>query len=289
MYHLIYNPTAGKGKAQRSRAAIEGKLRALNVAYRFHETQAKGDARRIAQELTQSGEREIIAIGGDGTVHEVLNGIVNPQSVHLGVIPCGSGNDFATAAGISADPEEAMALILENAPKYTDYLECSGVRGLNVIGTGIDVEILRRCYKAKLLKGSLNYFVSLLISLIRFSLYQFTTERDERKGEHNGLIVCACNGKQFGGGIAICPDAICDDGVMNIVLVQDVRKSMVPGALIKLMGGKILRQPYTLHEHAKRLKVEFVQPAPLQIDGEIYEDLPFDVQVISGELKMYRA
>ena len=206
--------------------------------------------------------------------------------LHIGFLPLLKQPE---RAGISGDPEEALALILESAPKYTDYLVCSGVRGLNVIGTGIDVEILRRCSRAKVLKGSLNYYVSLLISLIRFSLYRFTTERDDRKGRHNGLIVCACNGKQFGGGIAICPDAVCDDGVMNIVLVQDVRKSMVPGALLKLMGGKILRQPYTLHEHAKRLKVEFEQPAPLQIDGEIYEDLPFDVQVISGELKMYRA
>lgn len=289
MYHFIFNPTAGKGRAQRARTAIEGKLRSLNVAYQFHETQVQSDAKRIAHELTEQGEREIIAIGGDGTVNEVLNGLSNPECVHLGVIPCGSGNDFATAAGISLDPEEAIKLILETEPKYTDYMECSGVRGLNVIGTGIDVEILRRCYKAKFLKGSANYFTSLLISLIRFSLYRFTTERDGRKGKHHGLIVCACNGKQFGGGMPICPDAICDDGVMNIVLVQDVRKSMVPGALLSLMRGKILRRHYTLHEHAKRLKVEFEHPAPLQIDGEIYEDLPFDVQIISGQLKMYRA
>lgn len=288
MYHFIYNPTAGKGKAQRARTAIEGKLRMLNVPYAFHETHARGDARRIAQELTHQGVREITAIGGDGTVHEVLNGIEDPGCVNLGVIPCGSGNDFAAAAGIPADPETAVELILKGEPLRTDYMECAGVRGLNVIGAGIDVEILRRCYRAKVLKGSVNYFVSLLISLVKFVQYRFSSERDERRGTHEGLIVCACNGRQFGGGIAICPDAVYDDGQMDVVIVQDVKKAMIPGALVKLVSGKILRQPYTLHERARRLRAAFDRPAPIQIDGEIYEDLPFDVKIVSGELKMYR-
>lgn len=288
MYHFIYNPTAGKGKAQRTRTAIESRLRALNVPYAFHETHEKGEARRLAQRLTHQGEQEIVAMGGDGTLHEVLNGLENPGCVHLGVIACGSGNDFAVAAGIPTEPETALNLILHGAPKHTDYMECAGVRGINVIGAGIDVDILRRSYRAQFLKGSVNYFVSLLVSLIKFVQYRFTSERDGRKGKHEGLIVCACNGQQIGGGIGICPAAVCDDGQMDVVIVQDVKKSMIPGALLQLVRGRILRQRYTLHEYAQRLRVEFDRSTPIQIDGEIYENLSFDVRLVSGVLRMYR-
>lgn len=289
MLHFIYNPTAGKGRARRARAAIEARLTALNIPYRFHQTQAPRDAQTITRELTRDGEQEIIAVGGDGTVHEVLNGVECMKSVHLGVIPCGSGNDFAAAAGIPLDPARALELIIGKTPQRTDYLTCAGVRGLNVIGAGIDVEILRRCRRARVLKGSANYFVSLLISLMKFAKYRFATARDARTGTHEGLIVCACNGRQFGGGIAICPEAVCDDGKLDVVVVEIAKKSAIPAALLQLVRGKILRQPYTLHEHAQRLQVTFDRPTPLQIDGEIYETLPFDVQVVSGELQMYRA
>lgn len=148
---------------------------------------------------------------------------------------------------------------------------------------------MQRCYRAKVLRGSANYFVSLLVSLVKFAQYHFISDRDGRSDRHEGLIVCACNGRQIGGGIAICPDAVCDDGKLDVVIVQDVKKPMIPRALIQLMRGKILRQHYTLHEHAQQLRVAFERRTAIQIDGEIYEDLPFDVRVISGKLKMYRA
>jgi len=286
--NFIYNPTAGKGKAQRFRSSIEEKLKELGVAYRFWETGGKRDAEAIARRLTESGEKDIIAMGGDGTVNEVLNGLYDPGAVNLGLIPCGSGNDFAAAVGIPATPEGALNVLLDCQPKYTDYMECSGVRGLNIIGTGIDIEILKRCYRAKLLKGSLNYFVSLVRALLKFDFYRFRTEFNNHSKDHNALIVCICNGKRFGGGLRICPEALQDDGLLNVVMVEDVRKWMIPGALLKLLQGRILEKAYTKHEKTEHLKVVFDQPTTIQIDGELYENLPFDVKVVSNRLRMYR-
>lgn len=288
MLNFIYNPIAGKGKAQRFRAAIEAKLKERGVAYHFWETTESHDGTRIARELTERGERDIIAMGGDGTVNEVLNGLEDPGKVNLGLIPCGSGNDFAGAIGIPTTPEGALEILLSEQPKYTDYMECSGIRGLNIIGAGIDVEVLKRCYKAKFLKGSLNYFVSLILSLIQFQFYHFSAKFNGKNGNHEGLIVCACNGKRFGGGICICPDAAYDDGMLDIVMVENVTKPMVPGALIRLSRGKILQWSHTFHERAPRLEVAFHPAATIQIDGELYENLPFDVRVIHNKLKMYR-
>lgn len=289
MLNFIYNPVAGKGKAQRFRRAIEAKLRSLGVPFRFWETIGPEDAKKIARTLEDSGEKDIIAMGGDGTVNEVLNGLPDPSRINFGLIPCGSGNDFAAAVGIPATPEGALDVVLKNSTKPTDYLECSGVRGLNIIGAGIDVEILGYSNRARVLKGSLKYFVSLLRALARFEFYRFRSEFGGKTGSHNALIVCACNGQRFGGGIRICPEAAVDDGKLDVVIVEDVTKGMIPGALVKLMKGKILEQRYTKHDLADRLKVVFEKPSTIQIDGELYENLPFDVRVVCGGLNMYRA
>lgn len=288
MLNFIYNPTAGKGKAQRFREAIEAMLKARGVAYSFWETRCPGDAKRIARELTQRGETDIVAMGGDGTVNEVLNGLDDPSKVNLGLIPCGTGNDFAAAVGIPLTPEGALELLLTQTPRYTDYMECSGVRGLNIIGAGIDVEVLKRSYKAKHIKGKLNYYVSLLAALICFRFYQFQAKMNGKSGDHVGLIVCACNGRRLGGGICVCPEAICDDGLLDVVMVVDVKRFMIPGALVRLVMGKLLQWKHTIYERAPRLEAVFASTTTIQIDGELYEDLPFDVQVVHGKLKMYR-
>jgi len=162
------------------------------------------------------------------------------------------------------------------------------VRGLNIIGAGIDVDVLKRCYKAKFLKGSLNYFASLIVSLIRFQFYHFTTKLNGKSGRHEGLIVCACNGRRFGGGITICPEAVFDDGLLDVVMVVNVKKPMVPGALVRLAMGTILKWKHTIHERTPRLEAEFMPPATIQIDGELYDGLPFDVRVVHNKLRMYR-
>lgn len=288
MLNFIYNPMAGKGKARRFRSSIEERLKAQGVAHCFWETKCPRDAIRIARELTQRGEQDIVAMGGDGTVNEVLNGLEDPGKVCLGVIPCGSGNDFAAAVGIPRTPEGALDVLIAGHPKPTDYLECSGIRGLNVIGAGVDVEILKRSYRARWLKGSLNYFVSLISALLHFQFYRFRAEVNGQSGDHDGLIVCACNGRRIGGGIGICPAAVVDDGLLDVVMVENVTKSMIPGALVKLMQGKILEQRYTTHERAKRLTIQFEKSATVQIDGELYDGLPFDVRVVENQLRMYR-
>ena len=208
--------------------------------------------------------------------------------MRLGVIPCGSGNDLAAVLGIPCTPEGALDVLLNASPRPTDYLDCSGVRGLNVIGAGIDVDILRRSYRAKVLRGSLNYFVSLVNALIHFRFYRFRAEFNGESADHDGLILCACNGRRIGGGIPICPAAVLDDGMLDVVMVENVRKRMIVTALFRLMRGKILEQRYTRHELAPRIRASFAEPTTVQVDGELYDGLPFDVRVIPGRLKVYR-
>ncbi len=288
MLNIIYNSHAGCGLAESFLPTVEKRLRSAGKAYMLHETSGEKDGIRIARKLTENGGGTVIAMGGDGTVNEVINGITDPKNTVFGMIPCGSGNDFAAAAGIPVDAHKAVDILLTCEPKYTDYMECSGVRGINAIGTGIDVEILQRCMKKGFLKGKSKYFVSLLISLLKFKNYGLELKRDGRQTSHNAMIVCAANGKQFGGGIRIAPEAKIDDGLMDMVLIDNLTKPQVPIGLMKLMQGQITHQDFTVFERLKEVRAEFKNPVSVQIDGEIYKEMRFDVKIIHDELRMIR-
>ena len=291
MLHMIYNPIAGKGKAPRYREAIAARLEGLGIGHRFYDTRGRGDAMAIVQDLTggsHDDELNIISMGGDGTLNEVLNGIRDPSRVRLGIIPCGSGNDFAAVAGIPETPEGALDVILKGGVRYTDFLDCGGVRGINAIGAGIDVDILRRYERMRLLKGSAAYLASLFLALFTFRPGKCREIADGTLLAHSAFISCAGNGQRIGGGIPICPKACIDDGLMDIVIVDDIPRLGIPGALVRLMKGRILELPTTAFRRSDRLRIESDAPMPIQIDGEIHEDLPFDVKVVSGVLRIFR-
>lgn len=288
MLNFICNPISGNSKASKAMATIRSELERLNVEYEFHITEEKRHATRLARQLTQEGYTDIVVIGGDGTLHEVLNGIVNPEKVTLGIIPCGSGNDFANVAKIPLEPLAALKLILSGNAKYTDYMVCSGIRGINIMGTGVDVEILKRCYKSKIIKGKLKYAISTVLSIISYKYPHVEAIINGQKRERDCFIVCTANGSVFGGGITIAPQAEIDDGKLDFVLVNGMKGSKKPYALIHLANGKILDIPETEFCNIENVKAIFNTPVDIQIDGEIYSGINYNVNVVHNELKVYR-
>lgn len=323
MLDFIVNAKAGNGKALSEKGKIEKILKERGVKHGFHITDAPKNAITLARKLCQSGATDVIAVGGDGTANEVLNGL-SIETANFGIIPCGSGNDFATSANIPKDTEKALEVILNGTPRPTDFLVCDGVRGLNAIGTGIDVDILERTAKNKLLKGKIKYFASLIVSLLKYKFCEFKIKAVEKfcenenatplengddteseaaatlcetaqkkspflAGEERGaLIACCGNGKKIGGGIPVCPEAVIDDGKMDLVIVNALNRSRIPGALVKLMKGKILSLDVCDFDKVDHAALEFDKKPPIQIDGEIYYDLNFDVHVEKGKLSLYR-
>ena len=290
MLHIVYNPVSGGGKCAQALREVESLLRERGTAYLTHPTRNRNDCTSIVRGITAEDDpdQKIVVMGGDGTLNEALNGIADPARVRLGLIPCGSGNDFAAAAGIPDDPRAAIELILDGEARYTDYMECSGVRGINAIGTGIDVDILRRYSRMKLLRGSAAYFASLVLTLFSYKAYRFEETTDGASHPHSAFIACAGNGSSIGGGIPICPEAVLDDGLLDVVIVDDIRPIAIPRALITLMRRRILGYRTTTFKRQERLRIQSGAPTPIQIDGEIYEDLPFDVRLVHGVLRFYR-
>jgi len=287
LFHIISNPVAGKDKSKKNLELVKGILDANGVPYKTHTSACEHDATEIVRKLTEEGATEIIALGGDGTLHEVLNGIADPSVCNLGLIPSGTGNDFAERAGIPLDAEKAMDLILKSEAKPTDYLEVDGVRCMNVAGFGIDVDVLERCKRGKL-KGKIKYLLSLVQSLFAYKCNKVKIECEGKTEEREVLITATCNGSQFGGGLQICPVADIADGKIDVITVDELGgKLKTVKALLTLLKGKILEHPAARHFLCERICVTPEVPCTVQLDGEIYKNLRFDVSLKKG-LKFYR-
>ena len=287
MYCIIVNPNAGKGKGKKNLKTVLKLFSERGAEYSVFETTRAGEAKEFSERLTSSGEQEIIVVGGDGTLHEVLNGLSDPSSCRLGLIPSGTGNDFSAAAGLPSNAAQAAEIILSGETKETDFLCVGGVRCMNVGGLGMDVDVLVRCKKGRFVKGKIKYLLSLLQSLFTFKGYEIEIESGERRETHKARIAVACNGTQIGGGIRICPASVIDDGKIDVMAVECMGKAQIVKAFLYLMKGKVLDYPAAEHFLCERVKIVPSQPCTVQLDGELYDGLEFDARIECG-LKMYR-
>lgn len=286
-YHIIANPVAGKKKALKRLEIVESVFKSEKVPFETHLSSGEHDATEIAKQLTSAGETQIIALGGDGTLHEVLNGIENPENCCLGCIPSGTGNDFAQKAGLPSDPEKAARLILSSSAKPTNYLTVGGVRCMNVAGIGVDVDVLERCKRGKL-KGKIKYLICLVQSLFTFKGCEVRLQAEGIDETRKVLIAAACNGAYFGGGIQICPAAQIDDDYIDAIVVDCIGgKWKILKAFFVLMKGKVLEYPLTKHFKCESVTFTPTSACPVQLDGELYKDIAFQVQLKKG-LKFYR-
>lgn len=287
MINLIVSPRALRGKGGRLLERVRARLRAAGREVSLFLTQKKGEAGEIARQITAEGESTIVAMGGDGTLNDVLCGIVRLEACRLGLIPAGTGNDFAAAAGIPRGAA-ALDLILGGEAVYTDYLEFGdGRRSLNIAGIGIDADILQRCERMKV-RGRIKYFLGLLSSLRHYRGNTIRLELNGTVREYHSMIAAFCNGRQLGGGIPICPPAVLDDGKMDLVLVEYPDRRKILGALIKLMRGKVLSLPFAHHVLCERVSVVPSVPEMAQYDGELYPAERMDASIVTGKLRMFR-
>lgn len=291
MYHIIVNPVAGKQKtvraAKETRDILTGAQKDCVVLETSSVKELSSALKNLSAPRSDGKRNDLIAVGGDGTLHALLNAIEDVSAVNVGLIPCGTGNDFAEYVGLSSDVRQATDVILNGTAKDTDYLEVGGVRCMNVGGLGIDTDVLRRYNKSDKVHGKLKYLRCLIQSLLHFKGNDIVVENDGEKIEHKAFIAAACNGGRIGGGIKICPAAVADDGKLDVCVVDMVRGFKMIGAFFKLMRGKILEFGKTTHYLCERVRFFVEGGATVQLDGELYENLDFDARIGKG-LKFYR-
>ena len=287
MFHIIINASKNSKETADKLEIIKSVFERAGRQCVIHETLRPGHAKQIAGELTASGENvNLVAAGGDGTLHEVLNGIEDVTKCSLGLIPLGSGNDFAATAHIPLDVKAAAELIAFRAPVKIDFIELdSGLRSINAVGMGIDVDVLKRAYSGKK-TGKSKYFSAFIKSLLHYKAGKYKVVYDGKEEEHTGIICCLGNGRQIGGGILLFPEADIKDGYIDLIMVDCLTKFRTLIAFIKLNSGKVNKVREVTHVLCKQVSVTPVgdTPTTIQAEGEIYENVALNAHIVEGLL-----
>ncbi len=264
---VIVNPAAGRGKVGRLSGSILKAAREKGA--RAFLTEGPGHATEIAQKAP-FGAR-VVAVGGDGTVHEVLRGLAGSEKV-LGVVPIGSGNDFARMLGLKGLPwKEALDLALFAQEEAIDLGWVNGEPFGASLGIGFDALVAKRALTApSFLRGMPRYLYALfgVLKELRLPEGRVTVEGEE---VHQGplLLVAAMNGPAYGGGIPIAPMADPRDGQLSVILARSFTRPGVVLILPRLLLGRHLSHPQVVAFAGREVTVEFSQPVPAHADGEL--------------------
>lgn len=290
MYHILVK---GLNADKKTEEQIKTAVTVFNVAgkqVQVHRTEYAGHATEIARELSSGGESvHLIAMGGDGTLHEVLNGIVDMDNTTLGLIPLGTGNDFAATTGIPLNAKVAAENIAFRAPTAIDYIELdSGLRSINAVGMGIDVDVLKYVYDNNM-TGKSKYLKAFIKCLRTYKSTKFKASWDGGEEKvYDGIIACLGNGKQIGGGIKLFPEAKFDDGYMDLVIVDYLSRFRTLIAFIKLTTGRVNKIREVTHVKCKTASlIPLEGTATVQAEGELHDGHPLKAKIVTGKLKFY--
>ena len=276
--HVILNPKSGGGRGARLRAEIGRELSARGVDVVLHETRTAGHARDLAIHAVSSGASLVAAAGGDGTIHDVANGLLSSEKrVPLAVIPSGTGNDFAKLIPGARTRPDAYDVIARPAYREFDagYAEWNGGSEyfVNGMGTGIDVEVVRQILRPPHLPGPLKYLVGLLRALAVYRPATLRATLPDESIERAVMMFVIGNGICQGGGFYLTPQAVPDDGRLELCVVREIPLWKVAFVLPLVLRGTHGSHPVVTMRSFATLRLEAVGGAPLffQLDGELRE------------------
>jgi len=292
---LVVNPQAGGGRgAQRGVRAAED-LRAAGVRdLVIVRPGSAADTVEQVRRLCNEGIDVVIACGGDGTVHQVLQGIMGDSGqarAILGIIPAGSGDDIARALGCTGDRlvqrlAEAIADARIRESDVSMIEHASGIRwSLGVISCGFDSAVNERANAMERIKGKARYLVGILAELRSFSPVPYRAVLDERIVQEPAILVAIGNGHCYGGGMRICPDARCDDGVLDVTWVGRVSRRTLLRLFPRIYSGAHMSHVAVSGYRARCVHIE-AEGQLAYADGERVGTLPITVTVQPGALRV---
>ncbi len=296
---LILNPYADRGHAwdvaQSFRATVDRAGGGVWAA-----TEYPGHATELASEAVEDGFEVVAAIGGDGTVHEVVNGLMKfppERRPLLGAVPVGSGNDFCANVGIPSQPAVAIRRVFEGEPRAVDLATISDNNGHmeywdNTISIGFGAAVAIYAYHITALRGFPMYLWAVMKTIfLKHDAPRMVIETDREKIEQRILLLSLNNGPREGGGFLTSPAAQPDDGELNYALIGDVSRPMMFRLIPEVMRGTHGRFKPVVLGAFRELRLRSEEPIPIHTDGEIYADFSsnvteLDISVLPREIQV---
>ena len=292
MKHLfIINPAAGK---KDSTAALEQRLSALSFDHEVVYTKGAGDAEIIARQAAQSGEElRIYACGGDGTLNEVVNGAAGFDNVAITCVPKGTGNDFLKIFGPNYRELFYDLEGLATGPQTPfDLIDCNGKLGIDMVCAGVDARIgagVHRYKRWHFVSGIGAYILSLLEHvLFRGISRPMHVEMGDRVMDGPSALLCVCNGRYYGGGFMPMPEAMPDDGVLDMLYVNKVSLYQLPALLGKYATGRYKELPrFVTDFHGQSISFRSHEEITAVVDGEVMCDTAFTVRLSERTINFF--
>jgi YegS/Rv2252/BmrU family lipid kinase len=280
---VVINPVAGNGRAwrvwERARTGI-----ADGCTWEIAATTRVGHATELARGAAEAGYERVVAVGGDGTVCEVANGLAGSTTA-VGIVPAGTGNDCAANLGLPRDPCAAARLAFAGQPRPIDLGHITTTTAaawfVNIAGFGFDAEVTWRLNRLRRLgSGTVPYVIGVIQTLFHFAIPRMRVTLDGRAMDTDVFLVAVANGPSYGGGMRIAPDAAMDDGILDICVVRAISRSDVLRLVPRMYSGGHRDHPAVEFYRCRELLAESSNLVRCQADGQPLGPVParFTVQ-----------
>lgn len=304
---VIVNPKSAGGATQSRWAETAADFRAHFGAFQVAFTKKHGDGISLALRGAQQGRKFIIACGGDGTINEVANGILQSgKDIEFGILPSGTGGDFRRTIGIPNDTREAGVALRNGITKQIDVGKVTFLNRdneqvsryfLNVSSFGLSAAIIERVKSSNIvgwiphdiLRGKTNFALSTLQEVLGLDFDTVRVKFDDNEEKPlNTINFCICNSRYFGGGMKIAPDAVINDGFFNVVNIGDIKTVKILLNAYKLYGGSHLDLKEVKSTLARKVEVSPMKSEEIhiEVDGELPGKLPAVFEIVPNALKV---
>ncbi|HCJ11296.1 MAG TPA: hypothetical protein DHW14_09080 [Clostridiales bacterium] len=287
---FIVNPVAGGGRGLRVWRAVERALleRGCPAEHRF--TGGRGAATELAAEVRRAGYDRVVGIGGDGTIQEIVNGLLDEEArcpTALAVIPGGTGNDFSKMLGYPQNPLKALEVALGGRELTLDVGRIGRRYFINIAGVGFDAEVAAFLnLRPKRLPGVLTYLFGVLVMLFRYRPAPLELAMDDLTLKEKCLLVSVCNGHSHAGGMKMCPGARPDDGVLDICVAGNLSRLETLMLLPRVFWGGHTRHRKVRLYRTTEIRIASRTPLHVQADGEVLGRLPAEIRIVPGALRV---
>jgi len=285
---VVANPMSGRGKGAKLIPQVDALLRSLGVSHTLHICEGPQDPERLARKAASVGADIVAALGGDGQVGAVANGILGTGAA-LAVIPAGTGNDFARHIGLDRkDPLAAVRLLASPSIRKIDVVRISTADVeryfVNVGGAGFDSEVNEHANGVRFLSGTAKYIFSTFVTLARFKAGNFTVTVDGEEHAFRGMMLAVGNATSYGGGMLVCPEALSDDGVLDICVIQELSKRQFVMTFPKVFKGRHGEHRAVRMLRGTQVDITADRPFLVYADGEPVGRLPATFTVMPQAL-----
>src|SRR5919112_4215273 len=283
--HLVLNPSAGKGRAGGLRASVSRFFEERGVLPVWHVTRGPGHAGSIVRGLP--GEVSVVAVGGDGTIHEVAAACAGTGRI-MGVLPAGSGNDYVKALGVGTSLRRALGVLVGGRVRVVDTAEVDGIPFNNGLGIGFDAEVAAGVALAPAyLGGTGRYLWSVGRLLKDFRCHEARLTLDGRVIEARTILVAVALGTTYGSLFRLTPDAVLDDGLFDVIWSEEVNRAEVLRLIPAALRGTLANRRKIYMARAREVGVELHEEIPAHVDGEMLAATRyFGARVLPGTLRI---